>query len=37
VLAEGEVAQRVIDRITRLSEKYGTKISRRGDMGVIEL
>ena len=37
VLAEGEVAERVIDRVTRLSERYGTKISRRGDMGVIEL
>ncbi|MEO6162595.1 MAG: CapA family protein [Candidatus Binatia bacterium] len=37
VLAEGEVAQRVIERVTRLSRRYGTKISRRGDMGVIEL
>ncbi|MGH7795210.1 MAG: CapA family protein [Candidatus Binatia bacterium] len=37
VLAEGEVAERVLDRVTRLSQRYGTKISRRGDMGVIEL
>ncbi len=37
VLAEGEVAERVINRVTRLSQRYGTKIARRGDMGVIEL
>jgi poly-gamma-glutamate capsule biosynthesis protein CapA/YwtB (metallophosphatase superfamily) len=37
LLAEGEVAERVIDRVTRLSQRYGTKISRRDDMGVIEL
>jgi poly-gamma-glutamate synthesis protein (capsule biosynthesis protein) len=37
VLAQGEVAERVINRVTRLSQRYGTKISRRGDMGVIEL
>jgi poly-gamma-glutamate capsule biosynthesis protein CapA/YwtB (metallophosphatase superfamily) len=37
VLAEGKVAERVIDRVTRLSERYGTKMSRRADMGVIEL
>ena len=37
VLAKGEVAERVIDRVTRLSQRYGTKISRHGDMGVIQL
>ncbi|MGE5216868.1 MAG: CapA family protein [Chloroflexota bacterium] len=37
MLAEGEVAERVIDRVTRLSQRYGTKISRRGDVGVVEL
>ena len=37
ILADGEVADRVIERVTRLSQRYGTKISRRGDMGVIEL
>ena len=37
VLAEGEVAERVIDRVTRLSRRYGTKISRRGEIGVIEV
>jgi poly-gamma-glutamate capsule biosynthesis protein CapA/YwtB (metallophosphatase superfamily) len=37
LLAAGEVADRVIDRVTRLSQRYGTKISHRGDMGVIEL
>jgi hypothetical protein len=37
VLAEGVVAERVIERVARLSQRYGTKISRRGDMGVIEL
>ena len=37
VLAEGEVAERVINRVIRLSQRYATKISRRGDRGVIEL
>jgi len=37
VLAEGEVAERVLDRVARLSQRYSTKISRRGDFGVIEL
>lgn len=37
VLAEGEVAERVIERVTRLSKRYGIEVSRRGDMGVIEL
>ena len=37
VLAEGEVANRVINRVLRLSQRYGTKISRCADTGVIEL
>ncbi|MGH7872154.1 MAG: CapA family protein [Candidatus Binatia bacterium] len=37
VLAEGDVAERVINRVVNLSQRYGTKISRRGDVGVIEL
>ena len=37
VLAEGEVAQRVIERVVRLSQRYGTKILNRGGVGVIEL
>jgi poly-gamma-glutamate synthesis protein (capsule biosynthesis protein) len=37
VLAEGEVANRVIERVTRLSRRYGTKILNRDDVGVIEL
>ena len=37
VLADGEVAQRVIDRVVNLSKRYGTKVVTRGDHGVIEL
>jgi poly-gamma-glutamate synthesis protein (capsule biosynthesis protein) len=37
VLAQGEVADRVMNRVIRLSQRYGTKISRRADTGVIEL
>lgn len=37
LLAEGEVAQRVIDRVTRLSRNYGTLVSNRNGVGVIEL
>jgi len=37
VLAEGEVADRVINRVVNLSQRYGTKISRHGDVGVIKL
>lgn len=36
LLAGGAVAERVIDRVTRLSHRYGTKISRRGETAVIE-
>jgi poly-gamma-glutamate capsule biosynthesis protein CapA/YwtB (metallophosphatase superfamily) len=37
VLADGEVATRVIERVIRLSRRYGTKISNRDGIGVIEL
>ncbi len=37
VLAEGEMANRVIERVTRLSRRYGTKISNRDGVGMIEL
>ena len=37
VLAEGEVANRVIERVIRLSARYGTKVLNRDGVGVIEL
>jgi poly-gamma-glutamate synthesis protein (capsule biosynthesis protein) len=37
VLAEGEVANRVIERVKKLSERYGTKVVNKGDVGVVEL
>jgi len=37
VLAEGEVANRVIERVDRLSKRYGTKVVNRAGVGVIEL
>jgi poly-gamma-glutamate synthesis protein (capsule biosynthesis protein) len=37
LLARGEVANRVIERVTRLSLRYGTKISNRHGLGVIEI
>ena len=37
VLAEGEVANRVIERVTRLSQRYDTKVLNRDGVGVIEL
>jgi len=37
VLAKGEVANRVIERVKRLSERYGTKIVNKGDVGVVQL
>jgi poly-gamma-glutamate synthesis protein (capsule biosynthesis protein) len=36
VLAEGEVAARVIERVARLSRRYGTKVTARNGMGSIE-
>jgi poly-gamma-glutamate capsule biosynthesis protein CapA/YwtB (metallophosphatase superfamily) len=37
VLADGEVANRVIERVTKLSQRYGTEIVNRSNVGVIEL
>jgi poly-gamma-glutamate synthesis protein (capsule biosynthesis protein) len=37
VLADGEVANRVLERVTRLSARYGTKVAARDGWGVIEL
>jgi poly-gamma-glutamate capsule biosynthesis protein CapA/YwtB (metallophosphatase superfamily) len=37
VLAEGKVAARVLDRVARLSARYGTKITNRSGIGVIGL
>jgi poly-gamma-glutamate capsule biosynthesis protein CapA/YwtB (metallophosphatase superfamily) len=37
VLADGEVANRVIERVTRLSRRYGAKVVNRDGVGVIEL
>ena len=37
VLAEGEVAQRVLERVVRLSRRYGTSIRARDGVAVIEL
>jgi poly-gamma-glutamate capsule biosynthesis protein CapA/YwtB (metallophosphatase superfamily) len=37
LLAEAEVANRVIERVTRLSKRYGTSVSNRDGVGVIEV
>jgi poly-gamma-glutamate synthesis protein (capsule biosynthesis protein) len=37
MLAEGEVADRVIERVTRLSQRYGTKVVNRDGVGVIDI
>jgi poly-gamma-glutamate synthesis protein (capsule biosynthesis protein) len=37
VLAEGEVASRVLERVARLSARYGTQVGVRSDVGVIEI
>ena len=37
LLAEGEVAERVIERVTRLSRRYGTRTLTRDGVGVIEI
>jgi poly-gamma-glutamate capsule biosynthesis protein CapA/YwtB (metallophosphatase superfamily) len=37
VLAEGDVAERVIERVARLSRPYGTKVTARNGMGTIEI
>lgn len=36
VLAEGEVAERVLARVARLSARYGTRVSVRDGIGAIE-
>lgn len=35
LLAEGEVADRVIERITDMSERLGTKVKRHGTTGIV--
>jgi poly-gamma-glutamate capsule biosynthesis protein CapA/YwtB (metallophosphatase superfamily) len=37
LLAEGEVANRVIERVARLSQRYGTKLSARNGVGLVEI
>src|SRR5262249_52852801 len=37
LLAEGDVAHRVIERVAILSQRYGTKVSNRDSFGVIEI
>ena len=37
LLAEGEVAERVIDRVKRLSRRYGTEVAKRDGVGIIEI
>jgi poly-gamma-glutamate capsule biosynthesis protein CapA/YwtB (metallophosphatase superfamily) len=37
LLAEGEVAKRVLDRVARLSKRYGTEVAVRNGVGVIEI
>jgi hypothetical protein len=37
MLAQGEVANRVLDRVTRLSQRYGTKVVSRNGIGIIEV
>ncbi len=37
LLAEGEVANRVIERVVRLSQRYGTEVSARNGVGIVEI
>ena len=37
VLAEGEVAERVLERVARLSNRYGTNLAKRDGVGIIGL
>jgi poly-gamma-glutamate synthesis protein (capsule biosynthesis protein) len=37
LLANGEVADRVIERVVRLSKRYGTRISKRDGVGVVDV
>lgn len=36
LLAEGEIAHRVIERVARLSQQYGVKVSNRNGVGIVE-
>ena len=36
LLAEGEIADRVIERVARLSQQYGVKVSNRNGVGIVE-
>ena len=37
ILAEGEVANRVVERVGRLSKRYGTTITVRNGAGIVEI
>ena len=37
LLAEGEVAKRVLDRVARLSKRYGTKVAVRNGTGIVKV
>jgi poly-gamma-glutamate synthesis protein (capsule biosynthesis protein) len=37
VLARGEVARRVLDRVARLSERFGTRLAIDGETATIRL
>ncbi|HYT55189.1 MAG TPA: CapA family protein, partial [Verrucomicrobiae bacterium] len=37
LLAEGQVADRVIERVARLSKRYRTKVVNREGIGVIDI
>jgi poly-gamma-glutamate synthesis protein (capsule biosynthesis protein) len=37
MLAEGEVAERVLERLARLSNRYGTKVTVRNGVGIVEV
>ena len=37
LLAEGEVAKRVLDRVARLSKRYGTEVAVRNGTGIVKV
>jgi poly-gamma-glutamate synthesis protein (capsule biosynthesis protein) len=37
VLAEGEMAERIITRVARLSQPYGTAVETRNGVGVVKI
>ena len=37
VLAEGDVAQEILERYQRLSKPFGTRVKIKGDMGIVRL